>query len=414
MDQKFTNLARVFGIAVLAVACAGCCLSKDKDYDDVVPPTVEVPETDLNGLVTDKSGQPIQNASVKVQDITVRTDENGFYEIIAIPEGNYKITVSSAGKTPHNGTVNIPPKGTTMAVQYNVSLSSQESTAVISVSSGQPSEGLSYTEAINFNRVFGVIEVTAEVDESAIETGDAEKVNFYLEPIYDQSEAISGKDDSAAPASVPTKASDDEDTRLLVGLNITCDKDDVKLLKPMIISFKMDTESIQHVDLLRLVNDEWIKHAFTENNGSLVFEVYAMGSYGVFLPFVITATASKQDLSFETSVWDNFYGSGPIKVSEVSYDYMTGTNIDSRAADVLAALLIERLGYFYGSTYITQTAYYPLNVTLPIGTCLSISGYQDIVDIVVSYDKWSVHGTHYGDVHIYTKAVNRQHNGGSN
>ena len=81
---------------------------------------------------------------------------------------------------------------------------------------------------------------------------------------------------------------------------------------------------------------------------------------------------------------------------------------------MLSALLIEKIAYHYGIIYQELEGIYPLNIRLPVGTRLTVSGTQNVTDVYANYDKWSVNSTYFGETVIVVKTMNRQHNGGSN
>lgn len=101
-------------------------------------------------------------------------------------------------------------------------------------------------------------------------------------------------------------------------------------------------------------------------------------------------------------------------VGSANYTYKAGTEITTKATSVLTALLIEKLAQRFGASVSTVSGSYPLNVTLPIGTILTISGTQSKQNVTVSAKGKSVSGTHYGTVSVVVTTSNRKHNGGTN
>lgn len=79
----------------------------------------------------------------------------------------------------------------------------------------------------------------------------------------------------------------------------------------------------------------------------------------------------------------------------------------------MTALLVEKLAQRFGATVSTLSGSYPLNVTLPVGTALTVSGTQSKQSVSVSAMGKSVSGTHYGTVTVVASTYNRQHNGGT-
>ena len=97
-----------------------------------------------------------------------------------------------------------------------------------------------------------------------------------------------------------------------------------------------------------------------------------------------------------------------------SFTYHIGTEITSTGTNRITAYLIEILARIAGSNVITATGTYPINVTLPIGTALQVSGTQQVTTLTVSALNHSASGRQYGDVTIMTTTYNREHNGGGN
>ena len=56
---------------------------------------------------------------------------------------------------------------------------------------------------------------------------------------------------------------------------------------------------------------------------------------------------------------------------------------------------------------------YLINVTLPVGTAMNISGRQEVTTLTASALGRSVSGKQYGTVSVITRTWNRQHTGGT-
>ncbi|HJH63717.1 MAG TPA: hypothetical protein OIM59_03600 [Bacteroides mediterraneensis] len=113
-------------------------------------------------------------------------------------------------------------------------------------------------------------------------------------------------------------------------------------------------------------------------------------------------------------MWDNLYGSGELTVGSAAFTYHIGTEITSSGTGKVAAYLIEILARIAGASVSTATGSYPINVTLPIGTALHVTGEQQVTTLTVSALNRSVSGRQYGDVAVVTSSYNREHTGGSN
>ena len=80
----------------------------------------------------------------------------------------------------------------------------------------------------------------------------------------------------------------------------------------------------------------------------------------------------------------------------------------------LASYLIEIVARAAGAGVTTATGTYPINVTLPVGTAMNISGQQEVTTLTASALNRKVSGKQYGTVYVVTKTWNRNHTGGSN
>ena len=401
MNKTIPAILRIAAVAAGVAMAWSCCLDADFDYDHITPPEVKVSSPSVCGYITDKAGNPIVGAVVTLGNASVQTDATGYYVIEDVRSGNYAIQVRADGKIPHQGEVEVPFNTNFLLVKYNAVLVSESNRAVIPVVAGGTGLGTVTSESLKFNTPASLV-IDAEVPAGSVN----KNVSFYLIPIYDESEVEN-------PVSkVVTKAEQDE--RLLIGATLSCSDPNVVLNKPVAISLHCDVELTEHVTAKYYNGVDWEDIPFTALNGDIIIEAPTLGSYALFLPFVINEKPAVRELTLSQSVWDNLYGSGPIYVEGVDFTYMEGTEIISRAKDVLSALLIEKLAYHYGSVYNQLEGSCFLDVTLPVGTRLTVKGTQDHVVVTVSYSTWSVNGNFYGDVTIIPKVTNRQHNGGSN
>lgn len=154
--------------------------------------------------------------------------------------------------------------------------------------------------------------------------------------------------------------------------------------------------------------------ALTMQDGKVVVAADEFTAYGLFLGVNFTVSSRNQAITFAQDTWDNLYGSGDMSVGTATYTYKVGMDVSSSGTTVFTALLLETLARQFGANSYTAQGNYPLNVTLPIGTILKLSGTQQINTVTASAGRRSVSGTQYGDVTITAKADNRNHTGGSN
>jgi len=76
---------------------------------------------------------------------------------------------------------------------------------------------------------------------------------------------------------------------------------------------------------------------------------------------------------------------------------------------------MERKRYLWMFVWLLPeaTGTYPINVTLPVGTAMNISGRQEVTTLTASALGRSVSGKQYGTVSVITRTWNRQHTGGT-
>lgn len=244
----------------------------------------------------------------------------------------------------------------------------------------------------------------ATVPAGAIETAEGEEVKVIISPIYDAN-AVGAKTKAATRA--------DEST-LLLGASLSCSKAEVKLNHPVELGFSVDDEVAQNVEAMQYKNGQWVAVESRIENGKVIINADEFTAYGLFLGVSFSASSGSEAISFEQDKWDNLYGAKDMEVGSANYTYKAGTEITTKATSVLTALLIEKLAQRFGATVSTVNGSYPLNVTLPIGTILSISGTQSKQNVTVSAKGKSVSGTHYGTVSVVVTTSNRKHNGGTN
>src|SRR5262249_46193631 len=72
----------------------------------------------LSGIVKDPSGLPVPDAAVTLQAFTTATDDHGRFHFDSVPSGSYTLTVTSAGFTNYQQTVQL----TDTPLNLNISL----------------------------------------------------------------------------------------------------------------------------------------------------------------------------------------------------------------------------------------------------------------------------------------------------
>ena len=292
----------------------------------------------------------------------------------------------------HTGTLTVADVKKTQNLVWNAALASDVKKEV-SVSADAPSEGKVETETLKGNEE-AKVEVKAEIAAGAVDT-DAD-VKVIISPLYREEDVV-------------TRAADET---MLVGAALSCNKEGVSLKKAIELSFELDTELAGKVEVKQYKNGEWVKVNSRIEDGRVIIAASEFASYGLFLGVEFSEKKSTEVVAFEQSKWDNLYGSKDMSVGEAAYIYKTGTEISTEGTSKLTALLVEKLAQRFGATAVTVSGSYPINVTLPVGTMLEISGVQEEWSVSASALGKSASGTRYGIVTVAVVTSNRQHTGG--
>lgn len=383
-------------IAGLTMGVAGCS-DDDPDYDNVTPPVVEVASNTLTGVITSLSGEGISGAKVSLgADNSATTDANGVYLFKDVKAGTYQLKAEAEGKLSHTGTLTVADVKKAQNLVWNAALASDVKKEV-SVSADAPSEGKVETETLKGNEE-AKVEVKAEIAAGAVDT-DAD-VKVIISPLYKEEDVVA-------------RAARATDETMLVGAALSCNKEGVSLKKAIELSFELDTELAGKVEAKQYKNGEWVKADSRVEDSHVIVAASEFASYGLFLGVEFSEKKSTEAVEFEQSKWDNLYGSKDMSVGEAAYTYKAGTEISTEGnADKLTALFIEELAQRFGATATTLNGSYPINVTLPVGTMLEISGVQEEWGVSASALGKSASGTCHGNVVIEVATSNRQHTGG--
>lgn len=380
-------------IAGLTMGVAGCS-DDDPDYDNVTPPVVEVASNTLTGVVTSLSGEGISGAKVSLgEGNSATTDANGVYLFKDVKAGTYQLKAEAEGKLSQTGTLTVADVKKSQNLVWNAALASDVKKEV-SVSADAPSEGKVETETLKGNEE-AKVEVKAEIAAGTVDTD----VKVIISPLYREEDVV-------------TRAAGET---MLVGAALSCDKEGVSLKKAIELSFELDTELAGKVEVKQYKNGEWVKADSRVEDSHVVVAASEFASYGLFLDVEFSEKKSTEAVEFEQSKWDNLYGSKDMSVGEAAYTYKVGTEISTEGTvSKLTALLIEELAQRFGATATTLNGSYPINVTLPVGTMLEISGVQEEWGVSASALGKSASGTCHGNVVIEVATSNRQHTGGGN
>lgn len=382
-------------IAGLTMGVAGCS-DDDPDYDNVTPPVVEVASNTLTGVITSLNGEGISGAKVSLgEGNSATTDANGVYLFKDVKAGTYQLKAEAEGKLSHTGTLTVADVKKTQNLVWNAALASDVKKEV-SVSADAPSEGKVETETLKGNEE-AKVEVKAEIAAGAVDT-DAD-VKVIISPLYKEEDVVA-------------RAARATDETMLVGAVLSCNKEGASLKKAIELGFELDSELAGKVEAKQYKNGEWVKVNSRIEDGRVIIAASEFASYGLFLGVEFSEKKSTEVVAFEQSKWDNLYGSKDMSVGEAAYIYKTGTEISTEGTSKLTALLVEKLAQRFGATAVTVSGSYPINVTLPVGTMLEISGVQEEWSVSASALGKSASGTRHGNVSIEVATSNREHTGG--
>lgn len=392
--KKFMN----FGVlALLGMALTfgmTSCSDDDPDYSNVTPPTVELAKANISGMVTTIGGKPIEGARVSAlmgsDMLTAMTDANGEYKLEGVKNGTYTMQAIADGKQTMSGSVTVAD-GETAA--WNTRLSNEATT--VSVSQTEETSVEVVTETLENNEEAQVTTVTV-IPAAAVEEGE----EIIVTPVY-------------STDYVATKAATTKDF-MVMGVNICCSNPNAVLKAPIKLTFDLTDDVIAQIKPMKEVNGSWVEAEVTEEGEKVVFTVDAFTTYSLFINATLNQNASTEAISFAQAEYDNLYGASEMSVGTATYTYKMGSEIGQHS-NLLGAYLAEILAQqMAGSTVKTVNGSYEINVTLPIGTALTLSGKQAVETTSIAAGSTTVSGKSYGKVSVTANTYNRQHNGGTN
>lgn len=392
--KKFMN----FGVlALLGMALTfgmTSCSDDDPDYSNVTPPTVELAKANISGMVTTIGGKPIEGARVSAlmgsDMLTAMTDANGEYKLEGVKNGTYTMQAIADGKQTMSGRVTVAD-GETAA--WNTRLSNEATT--VSVSQTEETSVEVVTETLENNEEAQVTTVTV-IPAAAVEEGE----EIIVTPVY-------------STDYVATKAATTKDF-MVMGINISCSNPNAVLKAPIKLTFDLTDDVIAQIKPMKEVNGNWVEAEVTEEGEKVVFTVDAFTTYSLFINATLNQNASTEAISFAQAEYDNLYGASEMSVGTATYTYKMGSEIGQHS-NLLGAYLAEILAQqMAGSTVKTVNGSYEINVTLPIGTALTLSGKQAVETTSIAAGSTTVSGKSYGKVSVTANTYNRQHNGGTN
>lgn len=393
--KKFMNFGVLTLLGMALTFGMTSCSDDDPDYSNVTPPTVELAKANISGMVTTIGGKPIAGAEVTAKlgntTLSATTNADGEYTLEGLAEnGTYTMTATASGKQSVTGSVTVN-KGETAA--WNTRLSNEATT--VSVSQTEETSVEVVTETLENNEEARVTTVTV-IPAAAVEEGE----EIIVTPVY-------------STDYVATKAATTKDF-MLMGINISCSNPNAVLKAPIKLTFDLTDDVIEQLKPMKEVNGNWVEAEVTEEGEKVVFTVDAFTTYSLFINATLNQNASTEAISFAQAEYDNLYGASEMSVGTATYTYKMGSEIGQHS-NLLGAYLAEILAQqMAGSTVKTVNGSYEINVTLPIGTALTLSGKQAVETTSIAAGSTTVSGKSYGKVSVTANTYNRQHNGGTN
>ena len=390
------KLAKLGMFAFLGVALATSfvgCSDDDPDYSNVTPPTVAVSHS-ISGRVTGMDGNGL-SATVSMNGTATQTSADGIFVFENVAAGSYALTAEATGKQTKETTVTVAASGNGANVVWNVSLPNAGTT--ITVNTDGETEASVTSETIEGNEE-GAVTVDVTVPEDALPEGSS----IIITPLYNIDEAEN-------MTRAFTRAAE---TVVLIGTNVQCTDADATLQQPIELTYDVDAEVAQSVTAQKYVNGQWVDAEYAVNGDQVTVFADQFTSYTLLFGAEVTSTSSSEAITFEQDLWNNLYGSGDMSVSSASFTYHIGTEITSSGTNKVTAYLIEILARMAGASVMSATGNYPIDVTLPIGTALQVTGTQQVTTLTVSALNRSISGKQYGNVAVAAITYNRNHTGG--
>lgn len=394
----------VYALLSISLVCGMVsCSDDDPDYSNVTPPTVAVAPSQIAGMVSSMKGDAIENATVKAtaggKEMTAKTKTDGTFVLEGMAKGTYDMEVSADGKQTVTGKLTISKDGETAV--YNAMLANAG--MEVEVSETEETVKEMTTEVPEDNKE---AEVTTEATIPAAALSDAD-AKIILTTVYTEDAVAQGRTISKAT----TRAAQ---STMLMGMQLSCNKEGVVLDKPVSLSFDLGEEVAEVVTVKKNVNGNWQEVSAQKDGNKVVVDADEFGTYSVFADVDVTFNATTEPISFNNSEYDNLYGSKDLKVENVTYTYKQGGEIEKATGKLNAQLRQILANQIQGNKVTTVTGTYPVNVTLPVGTALLLSGNQKVETVTATCNGKSASGKVYGNVSVTATAYNRQHTGGSN
>ena len=397
--KKLMRTGACLLLVVSMTLCFAGCKKDDPDYENVTPPVVAVAHS-ISGRITSMSGEGIIATGTMGGSESKTTGEDGTFLFENVKSGTYTLKAEASGKLSKEVSVTVSGSEKSENRVWNVTLSNS-GTEVIAKEDGS-AEAVVSSETIKGNEE-GKVEINVSAPVGAVPAGSL----ITITPTY------SLEDASSLTKAVGSYLRATESV-VLVGTNVSCSDASVTLREPLNLVYDVDPDVATALTAQKYVNGQWVDADYTVEGNKVTVIADSFTSYTLLLGAEVTSSSSSEAVSFGQDSWDNLYGSGDMSVSSASYAYKIGTEIESFGTNRVTAYLVEILARIAGASVTTATGNYPINVILPVGTALTISGQQEVKALSVSALGRSVSGRQYGSVAIVTRTYNREHTGGSN
>lgn len=388
--------------AAAAVLLTGACSPHDPEYP--TPPKLDIASVRLEGVVTDRNGNPIPNAVITVPGVGVFiTDEEGFYtteSLLPNKDMIYPVVASADGMYSRPAEVRVEKTDKDVILFQNFVL--YRVSPIVPFERNPITgeiEGLVLTDYIIHNN-------NAEVEVFGRVVDCPPGCAFTLQLFYDVTEFPW---EQAKMTKAPYV---EEEMFFCYHFAQTAGP-----TTPATFAISINEEVQGQTSIRRYDEDAdlWEDVRYRSTPDTAYLEQVLPGYYGVFCDVTKDILTSVEPLEVEPDTLDNLYGSRDRLLTSIVYSYTSGVEISTyQGVDQLKALLLEELAYDYGLNGVTRIRTIPVDVTVPVGTAIILSASQTEDDITYTRHGKSVHGYIYDAVNMRYVSFNRRHTGGGN
>jgi len=383
-------MKKLLYLALLFFVATACCEDEPVIYTPIVTPTAPI----LTGIVTTNGGELLEGATITISNesgfqTTVTTDKEGRYSTI-VPEGKF-LAIAECTNDPER--------------EY---------------SHGE----LTFEVAEGDVHVWNVLLARVETKEGdALVIGSVIEVDVPTIVVAEMPATIA--DSAIMIVEIPAHAVPENDYLIMDFYFDTEILDVTRGMTKMVSLLKVDFSLYSGNELLLPVNvkvpvpaepvearlnGEPIDYTFDGENIYIVLPELGLLTLNYYID--VTESEYTEPLIFIQDYYDNLYGSDEIVVTNPQYRMKMGGTVKGNH------VLITSLASVYtGITSLSETIErYPIEITIPVGTSITLSGVQNIKKTRLEIADgllWS-EVIEYGSAGVKYIPVNRYHNGGSN